>query len=238
MLFGESTSPAQAHHLLSAAADMGIHFFDSAEMYPVPQRKETQGKSESILGDWLRTQCRYHSQACSASPISLSIFMRQLTSTCRQLYVSAGQLMRAITRHWAKNLPEVQHICASGHACCAFRQPHQQKRHAGQPLNLRMWQCRDDFVIATKVAGPGSMSWLRGGPEALNASAIAEAIDASLSRLRCDYIDLYQLHWPDRYSSMASLSSKICSCSDSSSLSCQHTPRATCSATVIDLAEA
>jgi aryl-alcohol dehydrogenase-like predicted oxidoreductase len=60
-------------------------------------------------------------------------------------------------------------------------------------------------VIATKVAGPGSMPWLRGGPEALDASAIAEAIDASLSRLRCDYIDLYQLHWPDRYRTMAFL---------------------------------
>ena len=58
MLFGESTSPAEAHHLLSAAADMGIDFIDSAEMYPVPQRAETQGKSESILGDWLKIQRR------------------------------------------------------------------------------------------------------------------------------------------------------------------------------------
>lgn len=93
-------------------------------------------------------------------------------------------------------------------------------------------------MIATKVAGPGSMPWLRGGPEALDASAIAEAIDASLARLRCDYIDLYQLHWPDRYSCMASLISKYCSCSHSSLLPRQHTPRATCSVTAIDLSEA
>ncbi len=58
MLFGESSSPAEAHHLLSVAADMGINFVDSAEMYPVPQRAETQGRSESILGDWLKKQRR------------------------------------------------------------------------------------------------------------------------------------------------------------------------------------
>ena len=59
--------------------------------------------------------------------------------------------------------------------------------------------CRDDFVVATKVSGPGNMPWMRGGPEALNARAISEAVDGSLARLDCDHIDLYQLHWPDRY---------------------------------------
>lgn len=58
--------------------------------------------------------------------------------------------------------------------------------------------CREDYVVGTKVAGPGNMPWLRGGPTALDASAITEAIDRSLARLRCNYIDLYQLHWPDR----------------------------------------
>jgi aryl-alcohol dehydrogenase-like predicted oxidoreductase len=78
MLFGESTSPAEAHHLLSAAADMGIQFIDSAEMYPVPQRAEMQGKSESILGDWLKVQRRYHSQAWSNPLTSLNTFMRSV----------------------------------------------------------------------------------------------------------------------------------------------------------------
>ena len=58
MLFGESTSAAEAHTLLSLAADLGINFFDSAEMYPVPQRTETHGQSEAILGQWLKTQRR------------------------------------------------------------------------------------------------------------------------------------------------------------------------------------
>ena len=59
--------------------------------------------------------------------------------------------------------------------------------------------CREDLVIATKVAGPsGQMQWIRGGPHSLDARNITEAIDGSLHRLQTDYIDLVQLHWPDR----------------------------------------
>ncbi|KAK9856101.1 hypothetical protein WJX84_005029 [Apatococcus fuscideae] len=116
MLFGTTTASPLAGQLLDAAAESGITFFDTAEMYPVPQSAVTHGASEAILGEWL------------------------------------------------------QH------------------------------QRREDFTVATKVAGPsGQMDWIRGGPQSLNASNIMQAIDGSLSRLQTDYIDLFQIHWPDRY---------------------------------------
>ncbi|KAH6827599.1 hypothetical protein C2S53_015284 [Perilla frutescens var. hirtella] len=118
MTFGEQNSLPQSFQLLDKAFDSGINFFDSAEMYPVPQRAETRGRSEEYLGRWIRS----------------------------------------------RNIP------------------------------------RDRVVLATKVCGPsGQMTWIRNGPESLDSRNIVEALDNSLMRLQSDYIDLYQVHWPDRY---------------------------------------
>ncbi len=58
---------------------------------------------------------------------------------------------------------------------------------------------RDQVVLATKAAGPGrTLDWIRGGPPALDRTNIRQAVHASLERLQTDYIDLYQLHWPER----------------------------------------
>ncbi|ABM04949.1 aldo/keto reductase [Psychromonas ingrahamii 37] len=57
---------------------------------------------------------------------------------------------------------------------------------------------RKDLIIATKIAGAG-VPWIRdGGP--ITGDAVVAAVDASLKRLQTDYIDLYQLHWPNRTS--------------------------------------
>ncbi|KAJ6848354.1 uncharacterized protein M6B38_273895 [Iris pallida] len=118
MTFGEQNSLPQSIRLLDQAFHAGVNFFDSAEMYPVPQRRETQGRSEEYVGRWIRD--------------------------------------RRIAR--------------------------------------------DRVVLATKVTGPsGQMTWIRGGPNSLDARNILEAIDGSLLRMCSDYIDLYQIHWPDRY---------------------------------------
>lgn len=55
---------------------------------------------------------------------------------------------------------------------------------------------RDKIVLASKVAGPGR-PYIRGG-QPMTRAGILEAIDGSLKRLRTDYLDLYQLHWPNR----------------------------------------
>ncbi|MBI5918539.1 MAG: aldo/keto reductase [Nitrosomonadales bacterium] len=60
-------------------------------------------------------------------------------------------------------------------------------------------QPRDKLVIATKIAGPArGFNWIRGTPR-INRAHLTAAIDGSLRRLQTDYVDLYQIHWPDRY---------------------------------------
>ena len=58
MTFGEQNSEADAHAQLDLAVSHGVNFIDCAEMYPVPPRAETQGRTESYVGSWLQHQQR------------------------------------------------------------------------------------------------------------------------------------------------------------------------------------
>lgn len=68
-------------------------------------------------------------------------------------------------------------------------------------------RARDKVIVATKVTGPGQMSWILEkrvpssppAPTRLDRAAIQAAVEGSLQRLQIDYIDLYQVHWPARY---------------------------------------
>ncbi|MEN9230445.1 MAG: NADP(H)-dependent aldo-keto reductase [Thermostichus sp. DG02_5_bins_236] len=61
-------------------------------------------------------------------------------------------------------------------------------------------QRRDRLVIATKITGPGRpWHWIRNGSLSINRDNVKQAVADSLKRLKTDYIDLYQIHWPDRY---------------------------------------
>ena len=116
MTWGEQNSEAEGFQQLDFAVDQGINFIDTAEMYAAPPRRETCGRSEEIIGNWLAAR--------------------------------GG---------------------------------------------------RDRLVLATKIAGPSDgLDYIRGGRTRLNRHHIAEALEGSLRRLKTDYVDLYQLHWPDR----------------------------------------
>lgn len=115
MTWGEQNTEQEAHEQLDYALSEGINFIDTAEMYPVPPKADTQGLTEQYIGTWLSKRSD-----------------------------------------------------------------------------------RDQIVLATKVAGRADwLPHLRGGPN-LSKAHIDQAIDASLGRLKTDYVDLYQLHWPDR----------------------------------------
>lgn len=65
---------------------------------------------------------------------------------------------------------------------------------------LQQRGCRDKVVLASKVAGPGGdwLNYIRGGGNHLDRRNIVAAVDDSLRRLQTDFVDLYQLHWPER----------------------------------------
>ncbi len=54
MTWGEQNAEAEANRQLDYVPSCGINFVDAAEMYPVPPRAETQGRTEALLGRWLR----------------------------------------------------------------------------------------------------------------------------------------------------------------------------------------
>lgn len=118
MTFGEQNTEKEAHEMLSYAFENGINALDTAEAYPIPMKKETQGSTDRYIGSWLKSQPR------------------------------------------------------------------------------------DKVILATKVCGYSEQSsYIRDNAKILRVDAanIKESVEKSLKRLNTDYIDLLQIHWPDRY---------------------------------------
>jgi aryl-alcohol dehydrogenase-like predicted oxidoreductase len=57
MTWGEQNTEAEAHKQLDFALAEGVNFIDAAEMYPVPPRAQTQGRTEQYIGTWLKARC-------------------------------------------------------------------------------------------------------------------------------------------------------------------------------------
>jgi len=114
MTWGEQNTQGEAFEQMDYALEKGVNFFDTAELYAVPPKAETFGKTEEIIGNWFLSK---------------------------------------------KN--------------------------------------REKIILASKIAGP-RCEWIRGGKNNYSEKKIQEAINGSLKRLKTDYIDLYQLHWPER----------------------------------------
>ena len=117
MTWGEQNTEKEAFQQMDYAVDQGINFFDTAELYAVPMKPETRGKTSQFIGEWFSKTKK-----------------------------------------------------------------------------------RNKIILADKVAGASTMSWLRPNGEntCLSKKQIDFAINRSLKDLKTDYIDLYQVHWPDR----------------------------------------
>ena len=117
MTWGEQNTQKDAFEQMDYATDRGVNFFDTAELYAVPMKPETRGKTSQFIGEW---------------------FVKR--------------------------------------------------------------KKRNKIILADKVAGRSEMPWLRHNGEntCLNKKQIDFAINRSLKDLKTDYIDLYQVHWPDR----------------------------------------
>jgi aryl-alcohol dehydrogenase-like predicted oxidoreductase len=116
MTWGAQNTEADGHQQMDYALDQGVNFWDTAEMYSVPPRQETYGRTEEIIGTWFKARGK-----------------------------------------------------------------------------------RDKVILASKIAGPDErFPFVRDGNLKFDRKNIQAAVDASLKRLQTDYIDLYQLHWPER----------------------------------------
>ncbi len=114
MTWGEQNTELEAFNQMDFALDQGVNFWDTAELYAVPPRKETYGDTEKIIGNWFEKSKK-----------------------------------------------------------------------------------RDKIILATKVAGP-ARDYLRNGENSFKGLNLETALNDSLKRLKTDYVDLYQLHWPER----------------------------------------
>jgi len=114
MTWGEQNTQKEGFEQMDYAVEKEINFFDTAELYAIPPKEKTYGKTEEIIGNWFKER---------------------------------------------KN--------------------------------------RKKIILASKIAGPG-LPWIRGGGSQYSEKSIESALHDSLKRLKTDYIDLYQLHWPER----------------------------------------
>src|SRR5262245_57406029 len=95
MTFGEQNSEAEGHAQMDYAVDRGVNFFDAAEIYPIPPKPETQGRTEAIIGTWLDARKARDTLviATKVAGRGKMVWLRKNEPATRQ---SQGQIMEAV----------------------------------------------------------------------------------------------------------------------------------------------
>jgi aryl-alcohol dehydrogenase-like predicted oxidoreductase len=95
MTFGEQNSEAEGHAQMDYAFDRGINIFDAAEIYPIPPKPETQGRTEAIIASWLAAR-KARDKVVIATKVAgrgKMVWVRRNETATRQ---SPGQIMEAV----------------------------------------------------------------------------------------------------------------------------------------------
>jgi aryl-alcohol dehydrogenase-like predicted oxidoreductase len=106
MTFGQQNTAAEGHAQMDYAVDRGITICEAAELYPIPPKSETQGRTEAIIGTWLasRKACDKVMVATKAIGRTKMDWLRKDRSPGRQ---SRAQLMEA----WDRSLKRLKTDC-------------------------------------------------------------------------------------------------------------------------------
>jgi aryl-alcohol dehydrogenase-like predicted oxidoreductase len=78
MTFGQQNTEDEGHEQLDFAVSKGINFIDTAEMYSVPGRPETQGSTERIIGTWLKKSNKRHDVIIASKVTGPSLAMKHI----------------------------------------------------------------------------------------------------------------------------------------------------------------
>ncbi len=95
MTWGEQNSEREGHEQMDYALDQGVNFFDTAELYPIPPKADTQGRTEKIIGTWMKARAN-REQIVLASKICGRTLMNWFRKDGGGCEVSPAQIREAI----------------------------------------------------------------------------------------------------------------------------------------------
>ncbi|MCP4935027.1 MAG: NADP(H)-dependent aldo-keto reductase [bacterium] len=96
MTWGQQNSESEGHEQMDYAVDQGINFFDTAELYPIPPKRKTQGRTEEIIGSWMKARGNREQIVLASKVCGRSQIMDWFRSDGSMAQVNPAQIREAI----------------------------------------------------------------------------------------------------------------------------------------------